>query len=157
RIPGADVAGPAIAPGAPDPAAEAGAILHTRQVGRLALRHPDRDDGLLGVASGDLADEPRRRVVAGRPFRSRGRSVIEGPATLVVPAAARRGPGLEVVQEHSRPGARQVAEERLQPLAMGGEGRGVADRYPGPRLDDLTVFRPRGGGEPSSPVVMMAA
>ena len=40
---------------------------------------------------------------------------------------------------------------------MGGEGRGVADRYPGPRLYDLIGFRPRGVGEPSSPVVMMAA
>src|SRR5262249_2645400 len=148
-----NIAGPAIAPGTRDPATQAGAVLGTRQVGRLALRHPDRDDGLLGVAYDEFGDEPCRRVIAGRPVGRRWRAVIEGPATLVVPAAARRGPGLEVVQEHARPGTRQVGEQRLQSLAMGGEGRGVADRDPGLRLDDLAPLRRRGVGEPPSPVV----
>ena len=96
------------------------------------------------MACGKLRDDLRRGVISRRLGRRRRRSVIECPAALVVAAAARRGTGLEVVQEHSRPASRKVAQEPLQPLPVSVEGRGIADRDPRPRLDDLAAFSPSG-------------
>src|SRR5262249_4235796 len=106
----------------------------------LALRHPDGNDGLARVDFAHGGQEAGGDVRSLQSFRRRGDAVIQRPSALQIPAAARGGPALQIIQQKSPKGLGGSLLQRLDACEMRVERLTVPNRDPGICLGDLLIL-----------------